>query len=196
MEVHGSHTVEASLGEFWTSLCCVWDECNSVVVWTFFGVAFFWDQNENWTFPVLWALLNFQTCWHIECSTFTASSFRVWNFSTGIPSLPVALLVVMFPKATWLHIPGCLALGEWSHHCGYLGPEDLFCVVLLCILATSFNYLLLLLGPYRFCPLLWLSLHEMFFLYLWFSWRDLQSSVPLIIVFWEKSTLNIFQCIL
>ena len=28
---------------------------------------------------------------------------------------------------TWLHIPGCLALGEWSHHCGYLGPEDLFC---------------------------------------------------------------------
>ena len=27
--------------------------------------------------------------------------------------------------------------GEWSHHCGYLGREDLFCTVLLCILATS-----------------------------------------------------------
>ena len=25
----------------------------------------------------------FQMCWHIECSTFTASSFRIWNSSTG-----------------------------------------------------------------------------------------------------------------
>ena len=25
----------------------------------------------------------FQICWHIECSTFTASSFRIWNSSTG-----------------------------------------------------------------------------------------------------------------
>ena len=41
----------------------------------------------------------FQICWHIECSTFTASSFRIWNSSTGIPSLPLALLVVMLPKA-------------------------------------------------------------------------------------------------
>ena len=40
---------------------------------------------------------------------------------------------------TWLHIPGCLALGEWSHHRDYLGREDLFCTVLLCILATSSN---------------------------------------------------------
>ena len=28
----------------------------------------------------------FQICWHIECSTLTASSFRMWNSSTGIPS--------------------------------------------------------------------------------------------------------------
>ena len=40
----------------------------------------------------------FQICWHIECSTFTASSFRIWNSSTGIPSSPVALFVMMFPK--------------------------------------------------------------------------------------------------
>jgi len=37
----------------------VWDECNCVVVWTFFGIAFLWDWNENWTFPVLWPLLSF-----------------------------------------------------------------------------------------------------------------------------------------
>ena len=42
----------------------------------------------------------FQICWPIEeCNTLTASSVRVWNNSTGIPSPPVALFVVMPPKA-------------------------------------------------------------------------------------------------
>ena len=37
----------------------MWDECNCVVFWTFFGIAFLWDWNENWSFPVLWPLLTF-----------------------------------------------------------------------------------------------------------------------------------------
>ena len=37
----------------------MWDECNCAVVWTFFGIAFLWDWNENWPFPVLWPLLSF-----------------------------------------------------------------------------------------------------------------------------------------
>ena len=37
----------------------VWDECNCAVVWTFFGIAFLWDWNENWHFPVLCPLLSF-----------------------------------------------------------------------------------------------------------------------------------------
>ena len=41
-------------------------------------------------------------------------------------------------------------------------------MVLLCILSTS-SYLLLLLGPCHFCPLLCLSLHEMFPWHLQFS---------------------------
>ena len=41
----------------------------------------------------------YQVCWHIECNTFTASSFRIWNSPTGIPSPPQALFVVMLPKA-------------------------------------------------------------------------------------------------
>ena len=41
----------------------------------------------------------FQICWHIECRTFTASSSRMWNNSTGIPSPPLALFTVMLPKA-------------------------------------------------------------------------------------------------
>ena len=37
----------------------MWDECNCAVVWTFFGITLLWDWNENWPFPVLWALLSF-----------------------------------------------------------------------------------------------------------------------------------------
>ena len=32
---------------------------NCAVVWAFFGIAFLWDWNENWPFPVLWPLLSF-----------------------------------------------------------------------------------------------------------------------------------------
>jgi len=41
----------------------------------------------------------FQICWHIECTTFTVSSYRIWNSSTGIPSPPLALFILMLPKA-------------------------------------------------------------------------------------------------
>ena len=41
----------------------------------------------------------FQICRHIECSILTASSFRIWNSSAGIPSPPPALFAVMLPKA-------------------------------------------------------------------------------------------------
>ena len=44
----------------------IWDEYNCVVVWAFFGIAFLWDWNENWPFPVLWTLLSFPNvlaCW-------------------------------------------------------------------------------------------------------------------------------------
>ena len=77
----------------------MWDEYNWVVAWTFFGFAFHWDWNENCHFPVLWPLLSFQICWRIECSTFTASPFKICSSSTGIPSPPLALVSVMLPKA-------------------------------------------------------------------------------------------------
>ena len=47
-----------------------------------------------------------------------------------------------------------------------------FLCTVLCILAMSSKSLLLLLGPYHFCPLLCPSSHEMFPWYLQFSWRD------------------------
>ena len=67
-----------------------------------------------WLFPI---------CWHIECSTFTASSFRILNSSTGISSPLLALFVVMFPKShftshsrmfgsRWVITPSWLS-GSW-----------------------------------------------------------------------------------
>ena len=35
----------------------------------------------------------FQIFWHTECSTFTASSFRIWSSSAGISTPPLALFV-------------------------------------------------------------------------------------------------------
>ena len=36
----------------------VWNECNCVLVWAFFGIVFLWYRNENWPFPFLWSLLS------------------------------------------------------------------------------------------------------------------------------------------
>ena len=47
-----------SLKDFEHYLASMWNECNFAVVWTFFGIAFLWDWNENWPFPVLWPLLS------------------------------------------------------------------------------------------------------------------------------------------
>ena len=116
----------------------VWDECKCAVAWTFFGIVFLWDWNENWPFPVLWPLLCFQICLHMESSTITASSFRIWNSLPGIPSPPLALLRVMLPKAyltshsrmsgsRWVITPMQLS-GSW---------RAFFCIALLSILATS-----------------------------------------------------------
>ena len=71
-----------------TLLAC--DDCNYAVVWAFFGIGMKTDLFQSCDH--CWV---FQICWHIECSTFTASSFRIWNSSTGIPSPPLALFVVM-----------------------------------------------------------------------------------------------------
>ena len=51
--------LKPSLKDFEHYLAIMWNECNCMVVWTFFGTALLWDWNENWPFPVLWPLLSF-----------------------------------------------------------------------------------------------------------------------------------------
>ena len=53
--------LKPSLENFQHYFASVRDECNCVVVWTFFGIALLWNWNENWPFPVLWPLLSFPT---------------------------------------------------------------------------------------------------------------------------------------
>ena len=51
--------LKPGLGNFQHYFAKVWGECNCAVVWAFFGIAFFWDWNENWPFQVLWPLPSF-----------------------------------------------------------------------------------------------------------------------------------------
>ena len=123
------------LEHYFTSM---WDECNCAVVWAFFGIAFLWDWNENWPLPVLWTLLSFQNVLVIECGTFTASSFRIWNSSTGIPSPPLALFVVMLSQAR-LTSHSRISGSRWVITLSWLSGtwRSFFFNNLPCILATS-----------------------------------------------------------
>ena len=102
-----------------------WDECNCAVVWAIFGIAFLWDWNENWTFPVLWPLLSFPNLLAYWVQHFHSIIFRIWDSSTGIPSPTLALFVVMLSKAhltshsrvsgsRWVITPLWLSGSWWS----------------------------------------------------------------------------------
>ena len=77
----------------------MWDELNCVVVWAFLAMPYFGIGMKTDIFQFCGHCWVFWICWHIECSTFTASTFRISNSSTGIPSPPLALFIVMLPKA-------------------------------------------------------------------------------------------------
>ena len=87
--------LKPSMENFEHYFASIWGECNCAIVWTFFGIAFLWDWNENWPLPVLWPLLHFTNLLAHWVSTFTASFFRIWNSSAGILSPLLALFIVM-----------------------------------------------------------------------------------------------------
>ena len=79
--------LKPTLKDFEYYLASMWNECNCVVVWTFFGTVLLWDWNENWPFAGI-----------LSATLLTASSFRIWNSSAEIPLTPLALFVVILPK--------------------------------------------------------------------------------------------------
>ena len=51
--------LKLSLKDFEHYLASKWNEHNCIIGWTFFGITFLLDWNENWLFPALWPLLGF-----------------------------------------------------------------------------------------------------------------------------------------
>ena len=74
-------------------------KCNCAVVWTFFGIAFLGVGMKTNIFQSCGHCWVFQISWHVECSTFTASPFRILNSSAGIPSPSLEFSWVMLPKS-------------------------------------------------------------------------------------------------
>ena len=66
--------LKPSLKDCEHSLASMWNECNGTVIWTFFGIGMKTDLFQScghyWVF---------QICYHIECSTLTALSFRIYR---------------------------------------------------------------------------------------------------------------------
>ena len=131
--------LKSSLKNFEHYLASMWNERNCAVVWTFSGIAL-WDRNENnFSSPVATSV--FQICWHIDCSTFTALSFRIWNSSTGIPSPPPALFVVKLPTAYFTshsRLSGSRWVTTPSWLSGSLKPFFLYSSVYSCHLFLTF----------------------------------------------------------
>ena len=119
----------------------MWEECNcafehNCVFEHSLALSFFETGLKTDLFQSCGHCWLFQICWHIECNSFTASSSMIWDSSTGIPSPPLALFVVMLPKAhltSHSRMSGC----RWMITPLWLsGLWRSFCTVL-CILATS-----------------------------------------------------------
>ena len=91
--------LEPDLENFKHYFASVWDVWNCVVLEDSLALPFFEIGRKTNLFQSCGHCWVFQIGWHIECSTFTASSFRIWNSSTGIPSPMLALFLVMLPNA-------------------------------------------------------------------------------------------------
>ena len=106
----------------------VWDECNCAVVWGFFGIAFLWDWNENWPSPPSPSpVATAEFSEFADILSAALSQHHLLGFEIAqleFHHLHYLCSQWCFLRPTWLHIPGCLALGEWSHHHDYLGRED------------------------------------------------------------------------
>ena len=92
--------LKSSLKDFEHYLASMWNEHilhgSLNILWHCLSLELKWKMTFSSSGKHCWV---FQICWHIECSTLTASSFRISNSSAGIPSPPLAMFVVMITEA-------------------------------------------------------------------------------------------------
>ena len=93
----------------------MWDECNCGVVWAFFGIAFLWDWNENWPFPVLWPQKGANSISYF----FIIRTSRFWRQVAG-KSVHVECLLVTTP----LLCPLCAISLHSKHWFGLWETEE------------------------------------------------------------------------
>ena len=116
----------------------------STTVWHSLALPFFGIGMKIDLFQSCGHCWVFHICWHIECSTFTASSFRIWNSSTGIPSPLLALFIVILPKvhltlhsrmsgSRWVITPSWLS-GSWR---SFLYSSSVYSYYLFLIFSAS-----------------------------------------------------------
>ena len=94
----------------------MWDECNCAIVWTFFGIAFLWEWNENWPFPVprpLLSLPNLLEHWAQHFSRHHLLGIEIAQLEPPL-SLPYPQHCSKRWTAHWL-LKLHILLVEWSH---------------------------------------------------------------------------------
>ena len=154
-------------GSSWFTYCwslawkilSMWDECSCAVLCDFFGFAFLLDWNEiqfHWPISLVFSspvatveLSKFAGIFSAALLQHHLSGFEITQLE--FHHLHLFCLSWCFLRSTWLHIPGCLALGEWSHHLDYLGNEELFLYS-----SSVYSWHLFLISsasisPYHFC---------------------------------------------
>ena len=160
----------------------------------------------------------FQICWNMECNTFTASSFRIWNSSAGIPSPPLALFVVTLPKAhltlhsrmsgyRWVITPSWLS-GSWRsflystsvYSCHFLISSSVRSIPFLSLPFLSFIVPVFAwnssLGIYNFLEKITSLSHSIVFLYLFALITDRLSYLSLLFFGTLRSNGYIFPYLL
>ena len=126
LEVLTSFMLKPSLKDFVHNLASMWNKCDNMVVWTLFGIAFLWNWNENWPFPVLWPLLIFffiSLHWSLrKASLFLLlSSSERWCFASAAFNMPANLensaVATALEKVSFHSIPKKGNAKECSNYC-------------------------------------------------------------------------------
>ena len=112
-------------------------------------------------------------------------------------------------RPTWLHIPGCLAQGDWSHHHDYLGRKDIFlysssvysCHLFLISSAPVRSFISVLywahlcmkysLGISNFLEDISSLSHSIVFLYFFLHWLLRKAFLSLLAILWNSA----FRCL-
>ena len=111
------------------------------------AIAQYFEHSLALAFGIGMKTESFLSCGHSECFTFAGILKEIlyqhhllgfWNSSAKIPSPPLALFIVMLPKAH-LTSHSTMSGSSWVITSSWLSGSlrSFFCIVLLCILATS-----------------------------------------------------------